>query len=523
MTLTETQPTISTPSWSDSRPADWTPEWVPPPRWGTPRRPERATLGPQVAHAAEALGTPLYATQRYIVDVAHELDPETNTLVYGLVILLLPRQTGKTALTLPRLVAKGRMFRDLHFVYTAQDRNYALKKLEEVFIPQLDDAPPFRRGRDFTSRLGNGKERIQFPKTRSQVTIAATQSTSGHGGTCDDVTVDEAFAQDDTTVDSGFAPTQITRGRSARQSHGQVCPGPQLWVISAAGDEDSLYLMEKIRIGRAAVEQGVDRGVAYFEWSCPDDWDIYDRALWWRFIPGLGHLIDEQDVAADLLTEKMTERAWRRAYASQFERRSLLDPGPIDVDEWGRLVDRDAQLAGRLVYGVDVSPDRQRASVGVAGARAAGGFLVELIEARDGTRWVPEFMAGVWDRNGGAGVAIDPGSPAGALIPDLEAAGVPVIKMSARDHAQACGALADRVPTGEVFHLGQDELDGAVAGGKKRGLGDAGAWLWDRRRPECDITPVVAVTLAFGALLSLPPPEEEDEALYDEQTGFFEW
>lgn len=464
-------------------------------------------MGPAIAAVAAKLGTPLYAAQRHIVDVAHELDPATNTLVYSMVIVLVPRQSGKTALTLPRLVAKGRLWRNLGFVYTAQDRNYALKKLEELFIPQLEGGG-FRKGTDFTARLGNGKERIRFPKTGSQITIAATQSTSGHGGTMDDITVDEAFAQDDATVDSGFAPTQITRGKAARDSGGKLCPGPQLWVISAAGDDRSVYLDEKCALGRAAVERGDDRGIAYFEWSCPDDWDVDDPSLWWRFIPGLGHLIDEADIASD--RTKMTDSAWRRAYASQPER-GTVEPSPIDIEEWAAVVDRASQHEGRLVYGIDTTPDRSMTSVGVAGAREAGGYLIEVIETRPGTRWVPEFLADVVARNGGVGVAIDPGSPAGALIPDLEAEGLEVIPMNARQHAQACGALVDRIPTGEVFHLGQPALDAAVIGAKKRLLMDA--FAWDRKKPDVDIAPLVCVTLAFGALLALPVEEEEPDPM----------
>jgi phage terminase large subunit-like protein len=437
-----------------------------------------------VATVAARLGTPLKPFQRYVNDVALELDPDTNTLVYSLVVLLLPRQSGKTVITLPRLVTKGRMWNDLFFCYTAQDRNYALKKFEEDFTRRLEASRTFTAGRDYRARLGNGKERILFPKTRSQITIAATQATSGHGGTNDDVTVDEAFSHEDTTVDEGFVPTQITRGKAARDSLGKLSPGPQTWIISAAGDEDSHYFYDKVELGRAAVERGDDRGICYIEWSCPDDWDIFDRGLWWYYIPGLGHLCDEQDIAAD--QTKMGEAEWRRAYASQ---RKMVgrEPAPIDPEDWGRQVDRAAQHDGRLVYGVDVSPDRSRASVGVAGTRAGGGYLVEMIESRPGTRWVPEFLAEVVERNGGAGVAVDRGSPAGSLIPDLEALGL------------------------EVIELNAGELDDAVAGAKKRTLGEA--WAWDRKRPEVDITPLVSVTLAFGALIALPAEEESPDPM----------
>ena len=48
------------------------------PRWGTPRRLERASLGPRVAEVAAKLGTPLMPWQQYVADVALEVDPKTG-------------------------------------------------------------------------------------------------------------------------------------------------------------------------------------------------------------------------------------------------------------------------------------------------------------------------------------------------------------------------------------------------------------------------------------------------------------
>lgn len=517
----------STPTWLDSRPSDWTPEWCPAPQWGTRRRPERQTLGPAVAEVAEFLGTPFHPSQQVVMDTAMELDPDTNTLVYSTVIILIHRQWGKSSLTLPRWVFRARRWRDQDMIYTAQRGKWATKKFKTDFVRKLRSSPlvesPVRAtrivdGAHYRVLMGSGMEGIEFPNG-STITVSAPGEDSGHGTTLDEAVVDEAFVHETADVDSGFGVPMITRGRRARASRGALTPGPQLWIISAAGHERSTYLIQKRDAGRASVERDDDRGIAYFEWSCPPAWDITDRSLWWHYIPALGHLIDEEDVATEL--KNLDEDEWRRAYATQFHDRVHREESPINVEEWGRLVDKQARHEGRLVYGVDVAPSRDRATVGVAGARVGGGYLVEQIEARLGTRWVPEFLREVIARNGGAGVAVDPGSAAGALIPDLEAMGLEVIQMTARQHAQACGALVDRVPTGELFHLGQPALDDAVAGAKKRTLGDA--WAWDRRQPDADITPLVAVTLAFGALLSLPPEEEDGSLSVYSERGFVEW
>jgi hypothetical protein len=106
---------------------------------------------------------------------------------------------------------------------------------------------------------------------------------------------------------------------------------------------------------------------------------------------------------------------------------------------------------------------------------------------------------------------VDPAGPAGSLIAPLEAAGIEVLKPSARDAAQACGALYDAAMQGRLRHLGQPELNAALAGAKRRELGDM--WAWARKNVTVDISPLVAVTLALwghsvrGHLVEEPPQQ----------------
>jgi hypothetical protein len=103
-------------------------------------------------------------------------------------------------------------------------------------------------------------------------------------------------------------------------------------------------------------------------------------------------------------------------------------------------------------------------------------------------------MAEITGRNGGF-VILDPASPAGSLVDDLRRAGVLVYTVTARDYAQACGWLYDAVKNAEVRHLGQEELDEAVAGRP-----DAGSRrrfrLGSPQARSSDITPLVSATLA---------------------------
>jgi hypothetical protein len=60
----------------------------------------------------------------------------------------------------------------------------------------------------------------------------------------------------------------------------------------------------------------------------------------------------------------------------------------------------------------------------------------------------------------------------------------------------ACGAFLDDVGAGRISHANQNQLNTAVDGARKRPLGDAGLFGWDRRDGSVFIAPLVACTLA---------------------------
>lgn len=61
----------------------------------------------------------------------------------------------------------------------------------------------------------------------------------------------------------------------------------------------------------------------------------------------------------------------------------------------------------------------------------------------------------------------------------------------------------DAVP---VHHITQPALDLAANIAATRPMGD-GAWAWDRNKSIEDISPLVAVTMAFGAATHLEVPK----------------
>lgn len=97
-------------------------------------------------------------------------------------------------------------------------------------------------------------------------------------------------------------------------------------------------------------------------------------------------------------------------------------------------------------------------------------------------------------------VVVDSMSPANSFAPVLRARKAKVNVTSSVDMAKACGLFIGRVKVGRISHAGQEPLNDALAGARKRAIGTAGGWGWDRTDESVDISPIVAATLAlFGA------------------------
>ena len=82
------------------------------------------------------------------------------------------------------------------------------------------------------------------------------------------------------------------------------------------------------------------------------------------------------------------------------------------------------------------------------------------------------------------------------MIPTLKARGVKVYTGSAADMSKACGQVKADVEAGRLTHADQESVNDAREGARKRAIGTAGGWGYDRSNPAVNIAPLVAVTLA---------------------------
>jgi phage terminase large subunit-like protein len=468
-----------------------------PPAWGTRRRPERATWGPAVGRIAAKIGKPFMPWQQHVMDIALEIDPETGFLAYREVNLGVPRQSGKTTPTLARAIWRAEAQRHLggrqKMLYAAQTGKDAKAKWQDDFLEDLASAKVMR-GR-YRAILSTGRERVRFLNGSTFAPIA-TQSTSGHGNTLDDGTLDEAFAQLTNIVEAAWRPAMITR------------PNAQFWVMSTAGTYKSVYWRSKINRARAIAEAGQPSRTAVFEWGAPKDADPEDPATWQACMPALGHTIRIEDIRHEFETIEGGLPEFRRAYLNQWADEFDDTDWVLPKASWRACLDEASVRAGVPALALDVAPDRSHAAVSMAALRADGLPMVKVVRHGEGATWAPKHIADLARVKNASVVVLDGVGPASNLRADVEEAlegCCPLRVMTGPEVADACSDIQDSVLTEQLRHTGQTELDMALAGATLRPLGERKAW--DRRHSTSDITPLVSATYALWALAKIKDTE----------------
>jgi len=449
------------------------------PRFATPRNPDRLTTGGRAAAVAELIGRPLHAHQRLIVDVAGELLPD-GTPAYSEVAVVMPRRGGKTVTVLARLLEQLRRGPTGRAFYTAQGAEEATKVLRDEWAPIIQQSP-LKRVMRFRMARGDAGMFVQIGgRQLARAEIFTPNASALHGRDADLVVVDEAWFFDENRgadIDAGIRPARWAR------------PDSQLWYVSAGGTEQSTWLHRIMDRGRAGAP-----GLAYFEWSADataPGYDPYDETLWAATHPGIGSTVTLATMRADAAA--MTRRDFERALLCVWDRAA----GTQLLAGWESCIDPTARAGRPAVLAYDVHPDRDTASIAVAGAGA-----VELVDHRPGTGWLTARIAELADAYGISQVVRDPRGPAGATpLGD----GLAVVDVSGPELSQACAWLVDAIRAGSLRIRPRPELSLAFAGAQSVNRGDGQA-IWVRRTADANLSPLYAVNLASWAADTLPVP-----------------
>ncbi|MFI2650195.1 hypothetical protein [Micromonospora fulviviridis] len=508
-----------------------------PPRIGTVRDPSRKTYGTAVARISAQLGMPMMPWQRYAVDVALEVDPETQALVYRDVTLLVPRQSGKTSIILsvkahralafpkevkrhaPKQVGRQRI------LYAAQKRQDARDKLLDDHLPVLERSPLAGR---FRARLRGGSEALIWD-TGAIDGITANTEDAGHGKTLDLGVEDEFFHAEDARLEQAFSPAMLTRW------------SPQHWRVSTEGTEKSTYLAAKVELGREIAESGQRSTICYLEWSeltGPHD----DPETWLRCMPALCPLepgpctcgVDENgrqrwrhtaslNTIRSELEKATTVEDFERAYLNRRRgSKAPADPNVPPLARWNDLIDI-RQAPGRLVaFGIECDWQGTQAAIVAAwpGEGASGevtdageklppaAFHLRVIEYKAGIDWVPDRCADLDERWEPVGWGVDlGGGPTKQLEKPLEEAGIvlpsgeptrgQVASPKVSDTAAYTAVLLNGVRAGTVRHEGQAALTEAYKVARTKPSGDS--YLLDRKASGN----IVTLNAAIRALYAL--------------------
>lgn len=447
-----------------------------PPLFATPRDPGRASEGARIAFLSAALGTPLLPWQRMVADVATELTEDGSGYRYPVVVVSVPRQSGKTTLVRAVGTDRGISRPDCGCFYTAQTGKDARERWQDaVKLIKASPLAPLA-----TVRTAAGSERVVWPNG-STFRCFAPLPTSLHGYTPPLVMLDEAFAYDEQLGDDlmgAIGPAQVT------------IPHRQLWIVSTAGTARSVFLRRWIDAGLAG-----DPGVALFLWACPEGVDVYDRSLWPTWHPAMHPLEDGRIlVTADALAaeaHRLPRSEFERAYGNRWTRtHSYL----IAAESWDALTNPDQRppVPGTddVVFGFDVMHDRTSAAVTAAWDHR-GVRQWRVVRTGPGTGWLADARAALeaagWRRFAYAadGPAREYAAPA-----DVEVGG--------RGYADAWGELLSHIAHRTMAHDGTEQLALAAANVNTRPTLDTAAP--SRRASAGDVTALLAGMVASYAL-----------------------
>lgn len=284
---------------------------------------------------------------------------------------------------------------------------------------------------------------------------------------------------------------------------------PQVNYGSSAAKRDSTQLHSIVRRGR----KGGDPSLIYIEYRAAGSWSrppcsrgidcphvvgtdgcaLDDEARWLQANHAMRHnRITVEYVRAERRALPPLEFGRERlGWEEEAEDESTV----IDLETWARWFDPQTTAQGVVSLSLDVHPDLQWAAIGETGRRADGLRHWKVLVHGPGMGWLLEQAIRVNQRKN-CGWSVDPSSPAGALIPELENAGLVVHRVKAQEAAQACTSMLAAAVDGTGRH-GGDLDDALTQAWKDAATIPAGDSVrFGRKKSSGDITPLMVVTLS---------------------------
>lgn len=460
------------------------------PQYGTMPAPGARHDLERVVITANALGTPLMPWQQLVARVATERRADApDEYRYKLVILTVPRQSGKTTLMRTVLAQRALMNTGRRAFYTAQTGKDAAARWMDL-VKAIDAGP--LRGR-VTKRLAIGSQALVFPNGSTISPFAPTPK-SLHGYTPHDVMCDEVFAFDSAQGNDlmgAIGPAQVTINSR------------QLWLVSTMGTRDSTFLHEWVELGRLAVDDPA-AAVAYFEWSMTPGADPYDPEAW-KFHPALGHTITLESLAE--LSANHSRGEWLRAFMNtqSVTSEAVIPPEHVTATATGQT---PPPSTSDLALAFEVARDRSRSCIWAAWIDpATGAPALRLVRADAGSAWLAPALAALRTEWRPRVIGADRGGPPTRDVLDELTADYPTLEftvLQTNDFATACDAIVHRFANASISHDGSAPLADSIAAAVTKPMGQG--WVWDRVKSRGPIPDLIAATVALRLIERAPAP-----------------
>lgn len=415
------------------------------PKYATPRDPGAPSDGRRIAAIAASLGRPFMPWQQLVADVATEHEAD-GSYRYEIVLVTVPRQSGKTTLVGPVQLDRIIMNPGIRCFYTAQTGMDAGKRFEDL-VSLVKGSPLGSRA---SYKFAAGDKSITVPGG-SQLKIFSPGMAALHGETPPLVTLDEIWEYDellgDAMLEGAIIPAQMTlAGRR------------QVWMISTAGTAASVFMRKWVERGRESVRTGGKKypRLAYFEWGLPDGGDPYDPETIASFHPAVGHTV----TVDELLSIETSHANWLRAFCNVWtEVRDPLFSDEHIADLAQEPLERPQLRDLTVTY--ELAPDDDLGTVMATWRDVDGVACSRVLHTAPGSNWMVDFILGIRAEWKPAVIGADDGGPTRKVTDELRRR-LPnadeVVTLGGRDFGTACESMLTMIRDRQYRHDGSKTI-----------------------------------------------------------------
>ena len=463
-----------------------------------------STDGDEVNDFMRQIGRPGDEWQERIMLDAHGIRDDGLWSAFELLVLV-SRQNGKGWIAEAIELAGLFLFKEpliLHSAHQFKTSTAHFRKLQ-----QLIDASDWMTKRVKAISRSKGDESIELTQSAGggRLHFVARTLGSGRGLTGSKNVFDEAYA--------------LTVGQYAAQTPTlSTIPNPQIIYTSTPPDDDTGPMPEDAMLPSVR-KRGLRGGerIAMYEWSPPKGFDRTDPAVWYDCNPTLGDRIKEWFLAQQLqaFTEAGRPEKFDTEHLGLWQEKEDRGWFAFRELDWKMAQDPDTKNVGRPAYCVEVSRDLSMISLGAAGVREDGLRHLELVDRfpADTGKLIGQLKKRIKSFEPCA-IVVDPDSPAGYLIDDIEKhCEIEVVRPPGREVAAACGSMyvgvsGQNAEARDIRIRPHSALDAAARGADWKDRGNAK--IFDRRNDDGpDVAPLMAVTLADYGYRTQPAPPQQ--------------